>query len=231
MSQTVPQESPSEAEVVGRAIQALRERANLSQEELAERMGVSRQTISRYEGGRSMVLRSDVQRQIVEAIGMSSEDFHAELDNLVQLHPRGRGARAEAAAAEPKTAVARRFVVSVQGHPEIGEDGQVRHVELPPLATEDLSWLFSPSTEFLRLADGILPSDTFCPRLAVYDKSSWPRRGQGCVVETKDGELMPRLYQRRTEAGVVVRGGDTDEEQVIPAGKVRGVYAIRLYGD
>ena len=72
MAQTAPQRSSrDEAAALGKAIKNLRESMGLSQEELAGRMGVERHTISRYETGRPVILRTDLQRQVVEALGVS----------------------------------------------------------------------------------------------------------------------------------------------------------------
>jgi transcriptional regulator with XRE-family HTH domain len=55
---------------IGRAIQHLRKDADLSQETVADRMGITRQAWQQYEAGeRQVVMRSDVQDQIAEALG------------------------------------------------------------------------------------------------------------------------------------------------------------------
>lgn len=210
---------------MGRAIQAIRKRSGLSQEELAERLGVERQTVSRYESGRPAVLRSDIQRSIAEALGVSLAELMDESEGNIVGFPR--------AAASPRgePTPAAKAIVAVQAQPEMGEDGKLHYVEVPPLSSEDLGWLFGPNAGFLRLADGALPEGPFSARVAGFDRSAWPRRGQGCVIETRDGELLPRIYERRTDAGVLVKGGDGVGEHTVPSSKVKGVYAIRYWGD
>jgi transcriptional regulator with XRE-family HTH domain len=211
-----------EAAAIGQAIQRLREANSISQEELAERLGVARQTISRYETGRTAVLRTDLQRQIASAIGVTIEALMTERDNVIRPDfPRRPG----------EAMPGMKTVVAVQAQPEIGEDGLVHYVEVPPVSSEDLGWLFGPNAGFVRLADGALPDGPFSARVAGFDRTAWPRRGQGCVIETRDGELLPRIYEGRTEGGVRVRGGDGIGEHAVPSNKVKGVYAIRYWGD
>lgn len=214
-----------EAAAIGQAIAALRERANMSQEDLAERLGVARQTVSRYEGGRSTVLRLDVQRDIADAIGCTVEAIMAERDNILEFP--GRPALPVAALA-PMMRV--RTEVEIKARPDFDEDGEIRYREGASGTSEDLAWLFGPDAGFLHLADGALPGGLSAMRFAGYDRSTWPRRGQPCVVETRDGELLPRVYEQRTPAGVVVRKSD-DQTETIPSTKVKGVYTIRIFAD
>lgn len=216
-----------EARAIGAALQKLRERAGLSQEDLAERLNVARQTISRYEAGRTVVLRLDVQQAFLHGVGASVADLVMARDNVV--HPDFEGRRGGGGGDGPAP-LPFRTVVPVQTLPEVGEDGAIHYVDVPPTATEDLGWLFTPNAGFLRLVDGAFPEGAVLARFAGYDKTAWPRRGQGCVIETRDGELLPALYERKTEAGYLVRTGD-DDAAVIALGRVKGVYAIRFWGD
>lgn len=220
---TKHQATLGEAVAIGQAIAALRERAGLSQEELADRMGVARQTLSRYEGGRPAVLRSDIQRLVAEAMGYRVEDLMSERDNILEFPGRGGG--------PPAPPPRLRTEVEIRARPEFGGDGEIRYREGASGTSEDLAWMFGPNAGFLHLADGALPGDAFAGmRFAGYDRSLWPRRGQACVVETREGELLPRVYERRTAAGVEVRKSD-DQLEVLPPNRVKGVYAIRLFAD
>lgn len=61
-----------------------------------------------------------------------------------------------------------------------------------------------------------------------YVPGRWPRRGQGCVVETSDGRLLPRIYERMEDDVLVVRGGPEGlaaEERLSHAAAV-GVSAV-----
>lgn len=40
-----------------------------------------------------------------------------------------------------------------------------------------------------------------------YEPGRWPRRDQGCVIETKDGQRFARLYHSADETTLFLRGG------------------------
>ena len=60
---------------MGEKIRELREKAKLSQEELAERSGISRVTISFIETGKLESVTTKTLRQIAEALGVSVSIF------------------------------------------------------------------------------------------------------------------------------------------------------------
>lgn len=64
-----------EAKQVGEALRILRERRRVTQEAAAEAMEVSRTAWQNYEGGRPVVLRTDVQVRLAAAVGASREDL------------------------------------------------------------------------------------------------------------------------------------------------------------
>lgn len=64
-----------------------------------------------------------------------------------------------------------------------------------------------PPARRLRLSDDSLAPWAGSGVVLEYLPGRWPRRGQGCVVETADGRLLPRLYERVDGDVLVVRGG------------------------
>ena len=64
----------------------------------------------------------------------------------------------------------------------------------------------------------------------VYDLSVWPRRDQGCVVETEDGRVIG-LYHRGDRDTVVLRG-PSGEKRVLERSRIGSVGAVvaRLEG-
>ena len=64
----------------------------------------------------------------------------------------------------------------------------------------------------------------------VYDLSVWPRRDQGCVVETEDGPVIG-LYHRGDRDTVVLRG-PSGEKRVLERSRIGSVGAVmaRLEG-
>ncbi|HYC74975.1 helix-turn-helix transcriptional regulator [Brevundimonas sp.] len=47
-----------------------------------------------------------------------------------------------------------------------------------------------------------------------YEPGRWPRRGQGCVIETTDGELRVRLYEGADAEALIVHGLRGGEERI-----------------
>lgn len=61
-----------------------------------------------------------------------------------------------------------------------------------------------------------------------YDPGRWPRRDQGCVIDTVDGERLVRLYDRADAEALHVRGGagGLDAVSVLPRSTVVQVAAV-----
>jgi len=65
----------SEVSRLGEKIRALREKKKMSQEELAEKSGISRQTISSIESGKSLSVTTSTLEAIAKALGVSAGIF------------------------------------------------------------------------------------------------------------------------------------------------------------
>lgn len=72
-----PKTSAQEAREVGDALRALRERRGFTQERAAEALRVSRTAWQNYESGRPVVLRTDMQLRLAQALGAKREDLLA----------------------------------------------------------------------------------------------------------------------------------------------------------
>lgn len=83
---TPPKTSAQEAREVGEALRILREDRDVTQEQAAEAMHVSRTAWQNYENGRSVVLRTDMQERLARAVGARKQDL---LDVLRQLQRGG----------------------------------------------------------------------------------------------------------------------------------------------
>ena len=64
-----------EAKALGRALKRLREARGLTQDQAAEKLGVTRTAWQNYEGGRSVIMRTDLQSRLVRALDASVEDL------------------------------------------------------------------------------------------------------------------------------------------------------------
>ncbi|KAK0358116.1 hypothetical protein LTR94_036690, partial [Friedmanniomyces endolithicus] len=60
-----------------------------------------------------------------------------------------------------------------------------------------------------------------------YAPGRWPRRDQGCVIETEDGHVRVRIYERADEDEIIVRGaGGLDGIERMARAAVRAVSAV-----
>ncbi len=65
----------------------------------------------------------------------------------------------------------------------------------------------------------------------IFDRGRRPVEGKGCVLETKAGELYVRLYVGMDEEHVLVRSLATPGPRAFKRSEVKGVYAVKFWGD
>lgn len=94
---TPPKTPAQEAKEIGRALKRLREDAGLTQDAAAEGLGVTRTAWQNYEGGRAVILRTDLQARAAAALGRTRQDLLAAL-RQVQTGPTHSSGVAEGAA-------------------------------------------------------------------------------------------------------------------------------------
>lgn len=90
-----------------------------------------------------------------------------------------------------------------------GGDAVDRLEGAPGVRSSSVLWEGPPSAAVrrLRLSDDALAPWASSGVVLEYVPGRWPRRGQGCVVETPDGRRLPRIYERMEGDILVVRGG------------------------
>jgi transcriptional regulator with XRE-family HTH domain len=90
---------------------------------------------------------------------------------------------------------------------------------------------FDPSpgaTRRLQLANDDLAPWAASGVVVAYEPGRWPRRDQGCVIETTDGAVRVWLYEGADAEALTVRGGPggLDARHRIPRPETRSVSAI-----
>ncbi len=92
----------------------------------------------------------------------------------------------------------------------------------------------APATRRLQLSNDDLAPWAASGVVLEYQPGRWPRRDQGCVIETADGAVLVRLYDRADADVIVVRGGagGLKSEERIARASARSVSAVtaRLEG-
>ena len=84
-----------------------------------------------------------------------------------------------------------------------------------------------PTLRRLQLDDDRLAPWAVSGVVIEYAPGRWPRRDQGCVVETVDGRLMVRLYDGADADVVRLRGGaGLAEVETVRRVDLRGVHAV-----
>jgi len=174
----------AELAALGEALARLRHACGLSQAEAGERVGMTGQGWGLYEAGkRAGLFRPDIQTRLTAALGATPEALSLE-----------RGSP----------------------HATNGVEGEgVRGVEArsstfrtaePPTTTHNETFTFPVQTEDVWpwASSGVV---------LVCDPGRWPRRGQGCVIETADGETRARLFDGADRDFLFLKGGSGGLDQ------------------
>lgn len=218
-----PAPQRTEEEIWGLALQRLRERAGLSQEDAARAIDTSRQNWQRYEAGeRQLILKREKRELFAQAVGATLADLDDEYGRVVGL-PEGVRDRWPGSPNDRPQGL-----VYLRTRAKVTDTGEVRYAESETPSQLDMRWLFSDAAGFLRLAAD-LPGIAAAGQVAAYHTETAPRRGQGCVIQTRAGELIAGVYVLRGPAGVKIR--QEDGETTISNDQVAGVHAIRLVVD
>lgn len=223
---TPPPKTPLSREIaaLGDALRRLREAQGLTQEAAADRYGVKRQAWQNYEAGaRQVLLRHDIQIGLAEAIGVTHQQLLDERDKVL-----GRGNESAPRRTPERN---RTMEVPVRARARAGQRAPLAYDLSEPDSYFDAAWMFGDTSGTLRVAGDSMTGYVESGQLVIYDKTRWPRRGEGCVVETLDGELYIKEYVRQDDQNLVVSQRFPPTELTFPLSEVKGVFAVRLRGD
>lgn len=82
------------------------------------------------------------------------------------------------------------------------------------------------ATRHLQLSNDDLAPWAASGVVLAYEPGRWPRRGQGCVVETSDGSVVVRLYEGADGDVVIVRDRPAGLEQRLLRTDIRSLSAV-----
>jgi phage repressor protein C with HTH and peptisase S24 domain len=215
------EQDAEELDALARALCTLRERANLSQEQAGDKVGFTRQAWSRYETGKNRsLLGSDVQRKLAAAVDSTVEELHAVA---------ARRATTDSVVARGRDQ--REGVIPVWGHAHGALPGtQIYDVSAVPDEYVDLKELFAAGSDALRIAGESMTPWAEPGELVIFSRRRWPKRGAGCVVETREGEYYVKLYEKQDGSSLFVRQLNPDQVITFPLEKIAGVYAVQMRG-
>jgi transcriptional regulator with XRE-family HTH domain len=174
----------AELAALGDALARLRHAGGLSQAEAGERVGMTGQGWGLYEAGkRAGLFRPDIQTRLTAALGATPEALSLE-----------RGPPPSPASAGEER-VSRVEARSAAFKPAEAPAAPKNETFTFPVQTEDV-WPWASSGVVL-----------------VCDPGRWPRRGQGCVIETTDGEARVRLFDGADRDFLFLKGGSGGLDQ------------------
>lgn len=178
---------------LARNIQALRDKFDLTQQELADVAGVSRQSVVDWEKGRRKTIR---QNEVIEAItshfGITSEDLFADYGLYEKLH----GLTAAPAGAVAPSGSSRTVPVRVLGATHAGE--AMDEDEIDGIVCDVPAEVFERHPEaFLLRVEGDCMNRRYpegC--MVLVDPNMEPANGRAVVAELPDGRSVLRSYLR-----------------------------------
>lgn len=176
-------EDRTEQKLLGRALAMLRVRAQMTQEAAGAAFGASGQNWQKYESGRAPgVFRPAVQRRLARAVGATVEDLWLAREHLA----------ARAAQPPPPPPDRKPFNPGV-AEPDVAFEASGLEVGGHKA---QLAELLAPTVRFLRMADDHLRPWVGSGATIAYDPRAWPRREEGCVIQTEDGALHVKIFLR-----------------------------------
>ena len=169
---------------LGEALARLRHAGGLSQAEAGERVGMTGQGWGLYEAGkRAGLFRPDIQTRLTAALGATPEALSLERG------PPPSPANGEGEGGRGVEARSTAFQAAEVPAAALNETFTF------PVQTEEV-WPWASSGVVL-----------------VCDPGRWPRRGQGCVIETTDGETRVRLFDGADRDFLFLKGGSGGLDQ------------------
>ncbi|MDP1642745.1 MAG: helix-turn-helix domain-containing protein [Phenylobacterium sp.] len=235
--------APSAAvKATAEALRRLRMRAGpdgrgVSQEQAATAIGQRKQSWQAYEAGqRQVILRSDVQDRLTRALGFTPEDLEREKAQVLS-EPADGGrssdaapdqARPAAATGAARSAPTASLQVPVWGRGRGGLRGAHIYDVTEPERWLDLASLYGPSSRAMQLIGDSMYPWASSGTTIVYDLDRWPRREQGCVVETRSQGYYVKLFDHTDGEKLYVRELQPEERIVeFDLSDVVGVYAVQ----
>lgn len=174
----------AELAALGDALARLRHAGGLSQAEAGERVGMTGQGWGLYEAGkRAGLFRPDIQTRLTAALGATPEALSLE---------RGPPPSPASAGEERVSGVEARSAAFNPAEAPVAPQNETFTF---PVQTEEV-WPWASSGVVL-----------------VCDPGRWPRRGQGCVIETTDGEARVRLFDGADRDFLFLKGGSGGLDQ------------------
>lgn len=224
----------TDRQVWGAALRALRQRSGKTLYEAASTYepegytpgdpskGLSVQRWQQIEKG-DLKFTDEQRRRLARSLGADLEELELERARILGHR---RTTRSEGVA--ERGAV---FTLPIWGRTEFGKDGwKVTGAEISEAAF-DLRELTGPSIGVTYMPDDAMAPKVGAGRPVLFDRARRPETDKGCVVETQAGELYVRLFAGDDAEHVMVRSLAKPTPTPFKRSEIRGVYAVRFWGE
>lgn len=213
----------AEQRLLGQAFRALRERSGRYQKDVADALGMTTQAWQKYEAGERRWNEQTIDTAL-SALDATREGLDLERAKILGVTPR----RTAQAFGER----GREFVLDVVGKARAGASGIQVFNEGEPTRQIDMRSLFGPDSDVMEVAGDSVSPWAKSGEIVVFDRQRMPKPGAGCVVETNEGGLLLKFYEKSDGSTLFLRELQPEERVIsLPLRDVRGIYAVRLRGD
>jgi len=218
----------AEQELTGQALRRLRERLKdtargvVTLDDVGRQLGITGSGWQLYEKGSRKFKDTRVDK-VLEFLEASRHDLDVEKARVLA----GEAPRSGAHGAHRPD-----FVFEVYGRARIGPQGPEVYDIGEPLRRLDLRQMLGVHTAAMEIVgDSMIPWGE-PGEVVLFDRDRYPRRGSGCVIETKAGEAYVKFYEKSDGSTLFVRELFPNERMIqFRLEDIKGVYAVRLRGD
>lgn len=205
---------------IGRNIRALRERFDLTQDELAEKLGVTRESVHRWETDK-IAIRDRHIAKMVELFGIDPEDISSEKYGLAgSCHEIGNSTLGI-----PFRGTSAMVPMRVLGKTHAGEAVEeiedIKLIEVPETVARN-----HPDAFMLRVEGDCMNRSYPDGCLVMVDPSITPWNGCAVVAEPELGESVLRRYMRGQSSLMLVADSFNDYEDMVFTGDMADVRLL-----
>lgn len=222
MPLTIPSHK-AEQRLLGQALRAIREakRPKPSLRDVGQALNMTGANYQQYELGERAFTDQKL-ADIIEALGTTEGEVESERARLLGDPPPANENRSFQ---DP-------MVIDIYARAMAGPLGtQVRDVGTP-LRQIDLRQILGRDVGATEVGGESMIPWAEPGEVVLFDRGRHPRRGSGCVIETKEGDLFVKLYSHQDGSTLFVRELHPEERTItFPLTTLKGVYAVRLRGD
>lgn len=212
----------------GLALRALRVKLGHTQETAAGAHNVTPQAWQNYEGGKRHLSDAKVSA-LVASIGGTMEDFAFELGRIPEVPPPPPSQQRRHAVEERRAANV--FHLPIGGVAFGGPNRPDFAHDAGEVEVFDASRFFKPGTEVLKLGGMSMVPYAEPGEVVTFNRHDLARRGEGCVIEMKDGSKLVKRFERYDDSQLVVTElWPVERELTFPLQDVAGVYRVGFRG-